>query len=103
MDDISRFCQEWRIVDLSLFGSVLREDFTSESDLDLLATFEAGSEWGLFDHVQMQQELERLLGRKVDLISRRALDQTQNPLLRDEILRTAQVIFRHTQYTYAKG
>jgi len=102
MEDISLFCQKWRIVDLSLFGSVLREDFSPESDLDVLATFEAESDWGLFDHVQMQQELEKLLSRKVDLISRRALDQTQNQLLRDEILGTAQVIFSHAQDTYAK-
>lgn len=102
MEDISRFCQKWQILDLSLFGSVLREDFEPESDLDVLVTFDGKSEWSLFDHVQMQQELEALLSRKVDLISRRALDQTQNALLRDEILRTAKVIFSQAQDTYVK-
>ncbi len=103
MQDISRFCRKWQILDLSVFGSALREDFSPESDLDVLVTFHDRSEWGLFNHVQMQQELEALLGRKVDLISRRALQQTQNELLRAEILRTAKVIFNQAEGTYAKG
>jgi len=102
MKEISRFCAKWRIVELSLFGSAVREDFDAASDLDMLVTFDGQSEWGLFDHVQMQQELETLLNRRVDLISRRALDQTQNVLLRDEILRTARVVFSQDENTHAK-
>ncbi len=102
MADISRFCHKWQVHELALFGSALREDFRSESDVDVLVTFDEKSQWGLFDHVQMQQELEALLGRKVDLISRRALDQTQNELLRDEILGSAKVIFSHDEDTHAK-
>jgi len=93
MQDIDRFCQRWQILELSLFGSVLREDYNPDSDVDVLVTFSGNSDWGLFDHVQMQQELQALLDRKVDLISRRALAHTQNQLLRDEILKTAKVIF----------
>jgi len=73
MQDIDRFCQRWQILELSLFGSVLREDFNPDSDVDMLVTFSDNSDWSLFDHVQMQQELQALLDRKVDLISRRAL------------------------------
>ena len=93
LQDITRFCQKWQILELALFGSVLREDFNPESDVDVLVTFSDKSEWGLFDHVQMQQEFQALFKCKVDLISRRALDYTQNHLLRDEILKTAKVIF----------
>lgn len=93
MQELAPFCQKWQILELSLFGSVLREDFNAASDVDVLVTFGEQSDWGLFDHGQMQQELEALLERKVDLISRRALAQTQNALLRDEILKSAKVIF----------
>jgi len=102
MKEIARFCQRWQILELSLFGSVLREDFNPDSDVDMLVTFSDNSEWGLFDHVQMQQELQALLERKVDLISRRALAHTQNQLLREEILKTAKVIFTQREETYAE-
>jgi len=102
MQDIARFCKRWQILELSLFGSVLREDFNPDSDVDVLVTFSDNSEWGLFDHVQMQQELQALLDRKVDLISRRALAHTQNQLLREEILKTTKVIFTQREETYAE-
>lgn len=102
MKEIARFCKRWQILELSLFGSVLREDFNPDSDVDVLVTFSDNSEWGLFDHVQMQQELQALLERKVDLISRRALAHTQNQLLREEILKTTKVIFTQREETYAE-
>ena len=102
MKEIARFCQRWQILELSLFGSVLREDFNPDSDVDMLVTFSDNSEWGLFDHVQMQQELQALLERKVDLISRRALAHTQNQLLREGILKTTKVIFTQREETYAE-
>ncbi len=102
MQEIVRFCLRWQIVELALFGSVLREDFDSESDVDVLATFSDQSEWSLFDHAQMQQELQALLDRKVDLISRRALAYTQNHLLRDEISKTAEVIFTKGAESHAE-
>ena len=101
-DRIADFCRRNRIRKLALFGSVLREDFRDDSDVDVLVRFSDKSEWGLFDHVQMQQELQTLLDRKVDLISRRALEHTQNQLLRDEILKTAKVIFTQDEETYAE-
>ncbi|MFH1186542.1 MAG: nucleotidyltransferase domain-containing protein [Chloroflexota bacterium] len=101
-EDLTRFCQKWRVLDLYVFGSALRADFSPESDVDVLVSFEDGSVWSLFDHVQMEQELAALLGRKVDLVTRRALDQTQNELLRDEILRTAQIVFSRGEDADAK-
>ncbi len=93
MNKIAKFCQHWKIRELALFGSALRDDFSPDSDLDLLVTFATDAEWGLFDHVQMQQELQTLLQRSVDLISKRALERSQNWLRRQEILNTAQVLF----------
>jgi predicted nucleotidyltransferase len=71
----------------------LRDDYSSESDIDMLVTFAAGAQWGLFEHAQMQQELAALLQRKVDLVSKRALQRSQNWLRRQEILDSAQVLF----------
>jgi len=102
MQDIAQFCRRWLIRELSLFGSALRDDFKPESDVDVLVTFSEDSEWGLFDHVRMQQELQTLLDRKVDLISRRALLHTRNQLLREEILKTAKTIFSQGEETYAE-
>ncbi len=93
-EDLRAFCARWGIRELALFGSALREDFRPDSDIDLLASFEAGSSWGLLDHAQMQQELAALLGRPVDLVSRRAVERSANPLRRQAILDSAQVIVR---------
>jgi predicted nucleotidyltransferase len=101
VDRIAEFCKRWKIQELALFGSALRDDFRPDSDLDLIATFAADADWSLLDHVQMQLELERLFCRHVDLISRRALEQSQNWLLREEILRTARILFQSGEVTRA--
>ena len=90
---ISDFCERWRITEFALFGSVLRDDFDAESDLDILVAFAPDAEWSLLDHVQMEQELEALLGRKVDLLSRRSVERSHNWLRRREILDTAEVVY----------
>ena len=90
---LTDFCMRWRINELALFGSALREDFGPESDLDILVTFESGSEWGLLDHVNMEQQLSNLLGCKVDMLTRRAVENSPNWILRREILNTAEVIY----------
>ena len=90
---IREFCARWQIVELAVFGSALRDDFHHDSDLDLLVTFADGTTWSLLDHVQMQQELSDLLHRQVDLVSKRAVEDGDNWLRREEILTTAQVIF----------
>ena len=90
---IADFCQRWRIRELALFGSVLRDDFDGGSDLDILVAFAPDADWSLLDHVQMEQELEVLLGRELDLLSRRAVEQSRNWLRRREILATAKVVY----------
>jgi predicted nucleotidyltransferase len=91
--EIAEFCRRWQIAELALFGSVLRNDFGPESDLDVLVTFSPGADWGLLDHYQMKQELVKLFGREVDLLTRRAVEQSRNWLRRREILSTAQVVY----------
>jgi len=89
-EKITDFCKKWKIVELSLFGSVLRDDFRPDSDVDVLVTFAADAEWGLFDHVAMEEELSSIFGRKVDLISRRAVERSDNWIRRKAILGTAE-------------
>lgn len=94
IDELRGFCARWRISELALFGSALRADFRPDSDIDMLATFEDGASWGLLDHAAMQQELADLLGRPVDLLSRRAVEGSANPLRRRSILEGARAIVR---------
>ena len=91
--NISEFCERWKIAELALFGSALRSDFSPESDLDVLVTFTPDADWGLLDHYRMKEELATLLGREVDLLTRRAVEKSQNWLRRREILSTAQVVY----------
>lgn len=90
---IADFCQRWNIQELALFGSALEDTFTDSSDIDLLVTFEDNARRGLLDHVQIQNELEQLFGCEVDLISKRAVEQSHNWIRRKNILDSAQIIF----------
>jgi uncharacterized protein len=90
---LKTFCARWKVENLAVFGSALRNDFSKHSDIDLLVSFSPHSNWSLFDHVRMNQELTSLFGREVDLITLTALEQSRNPLLRAEILNTAKPLF----------
>jgi predicted nucleotidyltransferase len=100
-DEIATFCRRWKVRELALFGSVLRQDFGPDSDVDILVTFSQNAEWSLFDHVQMQHELQALFGRDVDLVSRRAVERSENWLRRQEILSTARVVFPAQEAVHA--
>lgn len=89
-DKIAEFCRRWEIVEFALFGSAVRDDFGPESDVDVLVTFTPEAPWSLFELVQMQQELEVIFNRKVDLIEEAAL---KNPFRRRAILREKEVIY----------
>jgi predicted nucleotidyltransferase len=89
-DKLMEFCRRWRIVEMGFFGSILRDDFSEESDVDVLVSFESNSSWTLLDLAAMQDELGDLLGRKVDLVEREAL---RNPFRRKEILRTVEYVY----------
>lgn len=92
-DRLLDFCHRWQITELALFGSMLRDDFRPDSDIDLLVTFAPTAHWGLLAHVHMERELSQILDRPVDLIEKAAIQESPNWLRRDEILQTAQIIY----------
>ncbi len=87
---IGEFCRRWKVVEFSLFGSILREDFRPNSDVDVLITFSPDAQVSLFDLVEMQDELKAIFKRHVDLVEKDALN---NPFRKREILSTAQVVY----------
>jgi predicted nucleotidyltransferase len=90
---LAAFCQRWQVTELAVFGSVLRPDFHTESDIDVLVTFAPTTRWSLLDLERMEEELTTLLGRRVDLVSRRGLEQSRNWIMRQAILDQAEVIY----------
>ena len=90
MEDIEAFCRRWRVTEFSLFGSVLRDDFQPDSDVDVLVSFADDAPWSLFDVVDMIEQLRAVFGRKVDLVEKSAL---RTPFRRHEILTTREVIY----------
>ena len=82
--------KKYDLAEVSVFGSALREDFTSSSDLDLLIVFNNSKNKSLFDIIDLKNELEELVGRSVDIVEKEAL---KNPYRREEILKTAKVIY----------
>ncbi len=92
-DAITAFCQRWRIAELAFFGSVLRDDFRPDSDIDVLVAFDPAARWSLFDHQTMEEELSGIVGRRVDLVSRRGLERSRNPLRRQTILDSAEIFY----------
>lgn len=89
-DRIAEFCRRWRVAELSLFGSVLREDFRPESDVDVLVEFEPEARLGWREWEEMERELEEIFGRPVDLVEKRAVT---NPFRRHDILKTHRVVY----------
>ena len=91
--ELDDFCQRWQIMELAVFGSVLRDDFRPDSDIDILVTFAPQVRWTLLDFVTMQNELSTLLGRQVDLVMREAVEQSRNLRRSKRILESAQVVY----------
>lgn len=88
--DIAR---RWKVTRLELFGSVLRDDFRTDSDVDVLVTFAPDARISLFDLVDLQDDLKALFGRKVDVIERPSIEQSPNYLRRREILRSPLTVY----------
>jgi uncharacterized protein len=93
LKQIEDFCRRWKVKELALFGSVLREDFRPDSDVDFLVTFEQESRWSLFDMIDMQDELREILGREVDLVERRAVERSENYIRRRHILQSVEPVY----------
>ena len=93
-DILETFCKKWKIKTLYFFGSVLRSDFNyNKSDLDVMVEFKIDAEWTLLDHVEMRDELIKITGRSVDLLTKRSIERSQNKMRKEEILRTAKVVY----------
>ena len=91
--DLVAFCRRWRISELSVFGSAKRGELREDSDVDLLVSFEQGAAPSLFELSRLARELSELLGREVDVLTRRGVEQSRNPYRRREILETAETIY----------
>jgi predicted nucleotidyltransferase len=87
--DLAAFCRKWNIARLEVFGSLLREDFGKESDVDFLVSFEPGKGPAGMSWFQMKEELAELVGRKVDVLDRRLVEQSRNLYRRHHILSEA--------------
>lgn len=87
---ITDFCRRRKVVELALFGSVLRDDFGPDSDIDVLITFTADCGWSLWDLFDVREELHQMFGRKIDLVEKDAL---RNPFRRHEILNHMEVVY----------
>src|SRR5438552_17539025 len=87
---IAEFCRKWKIVEFALFGSVLREDFRPDSDVDVLVKFGPESRWSLWDLVDLRQELVDMFGHDVDVVEKKGL---RNPFRRHEILTTRRILY----------
>ena len=87
---IAAFCRKWKVKELSVFGSALRDDFGPGSDVDVLVVYEHDAEWDAWDHLHAEEELKEMLGRDVDLVEARAL---RNPFRRHDILTHREVVY----------
>ena len=90
---LKTFCDKWKIAEFALFGSVLRDDFRPDSDLDVLVDFATDGEWTLLNLVQMEDELKVLFGRDVDLVLRKTMERHKNIERRDRILGSARTVY----------
>lgn len=100
-EQLANFCQQHHILELAIFGSVLRDDFRVDSDIDILVVFDRDSKphLSLMDLVSMEYQLEDMVEREVDLIEKRSVIDSHNWIRRKNILNTAQVIYESDQKT----
>jgi predicted nucleotidyltransferase len=92
-EEIAQLCQQWSITELALFGSVLSDQFNPDSDIDILIRFAPDARQGLLTLSKIKHELEARIGREVDLALKDSIETSENWIRRNEILKTAQVIY----------
>lgn len=93
MEQIQQFCDRWQVVEFALFGSVLREDFYPDSDIDVMVQFDTNAHPTFFDLSNMEDELKTIFHRDVDLVTRKGIESSRNYLRRQAILSSVQVIY----------
>ena len=89
---IEVFCKKWKIQELAIFGSFIRDDFNDQSDIDVLITFLPKVTWG-FEIAELREELSLIFNRKIDLLNKRSLELSKNSYKKDEILKSCKVIY----------
>ena len=87
---IAEFCKRWSINEFSVFGSVLREDFRPDSDIDVLVSLDPKAQIGVLEMAKIQIELENMFKHPVDLVEKERL---RYPYRKNEILRTAELVY----------
>jgi len=92
-EKIEEFCRNWKITEFSLFGSVLRDDFRPESDIDVLVTFAPDAHWRYYDVLDMKDELKGIFGREVDVIEKRLVEKSENYVRRKHILSNLETVY----------
>ncbi len=92
-DEIVAFTHRWGLTEFSLFGSVLRDDFRPDSDIDVIVGFPSNSKATLFDMMDMEDELVKMFERSVDLLTRYGVEHSRNPFARKYILEGMKVIY----------
>ncbi len=96
-EKIEQICQQWQIEELALFGSVLREDFNPNSDIDVLVSFAESAKITFFDLDTIEQQLSQLFNRPVDVVTKRAIEKSHNWIRKKNILDNAQIIYEQRQ------
>jgi len=89
---LKALCEKWGIAELAVFGSVLREDFGPESDVDLLVSFRPSVRFRMLTFGEMEAEFSTLFGRRVEAVERAAVQENPNWIIRREILDSAQLL-----------
>ena len=92
LEQIAEFCRRWKIREFALFGSILRDDFRPDIDVDVLVDSADDARWGLFDLGRMEEELRAVFGREVDLITKRSVEKSRNYIRRRHILGNMEVL-----------
>ena len=90
---LEKVCQQWQIVEMSLFGSVLRDDFNAKSDIDILVSFADNARVTFFDLEVIEEQLIKLFNRPVDVVTKRAIEQSHNWIRKKNILENSRVIY----------
>lgn len=93
MGALEAFCDRWQVEEIALFGSILRDDFGPNSDIDILIRFKTEQALGLIGVAGMERELAELFTRRVDLVNRTAIEQSRNYIRRKAILESARVVY----------
>jgi predicted nucleotidyltransferase len=90
---IKAVCEQWEIMEMAVFGSIVRSDFRADSDIDVLLCFAPEAQQGLLTLARIKHELEASTKKRVDIAIKESIVNSENPIRRDEILKTSRIIY----------